>query len=151
MDQNLTVEISVAVRLTIDNNRRPGETDDDVFRRLLGVVGTRSGSTIGRNAGDSRPKSLADLVEAGALRVGDTLSWQQRGHAPLSASVEEGGQLHVAGVGRFNSPSGPLRRVTGSELNGWILWRIDRSGETLHEARSRVQEARITGVDIERR
>lgn len=135
------VWIDDEVHLAIRNSRNRGESDNDVLRRALGLDRRERArpALIGRNAGASRPKSFRELLEAGALLAGDTLTWSEAGRKPLAARVDRDGSITISGLGRFTSPSAPLRVATGSERNGWVLWRLDRTGETLHELRTRVQ------------
>jgi hypothetical protein len=82
-------------------------------------------------------KELSRLLEEGRLRVGDRLYHSKRqleGRSVITARITRDG---VEVDGRvYSSLSTAGRAAAGHAVNGWIFWRLRRSGErldTLHK------------------
>jgi hypothetical protein len=80
---------------------------------------------------------VKDLVDAGKLKVGDTLVFTYPGH-PGSATVLASGDLDVGGV-IFGSPSAAAAKIRGGATNGWQYWALPVGEENLPLAYLRAQ------------
>lgn len=93
----------------------------------------------GQSAGRRSRVSVKDLIDAGLLKPSDEL--QFAGRNDIRARVTPQGKVLLKGV-EYSSPSSAASSVTGTSLNGWVIWRI-RSGSperiTLADLRSRLQ------------
>jgi site-specific DNA-methyltransferase (adenine-specific) len=91
-----------------------------------------------------RPRGpLAQLLLAGLLSAGDRLRFEQRraGRAAY-ATVRGDGKLQVDGKSSlFTSPSRAASAITGSQINGWTLWRRESDGRTLDQLRDLLDES----------
>ena len=86
---------------------------------------------------------LAPLLLAGRLHPGDRLRFEQsRAGRTAYATVRADGKLKVDGKSStYPSPSRAASAVTGSQINGWTLWRLEKNGRTLAELRDLLDEA----------
>ena len=86
---------------------------------------------------------LAPLLLAGLLDVGDRLRFEQRRAGRTAyATVRADGKLNVDGKSSsFPSPSRAASAVTGSQINGWTLWQLEKDGRTLAQLRDLLDEA----------
>jgi hypothetical protein len=80
---------------------------------------------------------VKDLLDAGKLKVGDTLVFTYPGH-PASAIVLANGDLDVGGS-VFGSPSAAAAKVRGGATNGWEHWALPVGDENLSLAYLRAQ------------
>lgn len=91
-----------------------------------------------------RPRGpLANLMTSGLLSAGDRLNFSQpRANRTATATVRPDGGLEVAGKSKvFWSPSKAAGAITGSQINGWTLWRKESDGRTLDDLRSQFDES----------
>lgn len=85
--------------------------------------------------------TLAELIDAGDLRIGERLSSTQVS-APSTAVVESDGSLTVDGQS-FSSPSAAGTHVRDAKsTNGWSFWAAERDGTTLPLATIRARYLR---------
>jgi hypothetical protein len=80
----------------------------------------------------------------GRLAAGDRLAFTQpRANRMAYATVRADGGLEVEGkTGVYWSPSKAAAAITGSQANGWILWRRADDGRTLDELRTEDGESK---------
>lgn len=109
-----------------------GESVEITLRLRPESMGPEAGQPIVRPKGP-----LASLLQTGRLTPGQRLTFSQpRANRTAVALVRADGGLEVDGkVGVFWSPSKAAGAVTGSQINGWTLWRDD-DGTTLDELRA---------------
>jgi len=91
----------------------------------------------------ARPRGpLAPLLQAGLLKAGDRLRFEQpRAGRTAFATVRSDGRLSVDGKSvPFTSPSKAASAVTGSQINGWTAWHHD-DGRTLAQLRDELEES----------
>lgn len=91
--------------------------------------------------------SVLDLLKAGMLRSGETLSWTRpRSGETHQITVEEDGRLQLSTGKIVSSLSTAATEVVGhGSFPGWECWHSE-SGERLYEMRSRLQSERETGT-----
>lgn len=87
------------------------------------------------------PGTIADLLAAGLLTVGATLTFRRAGKT-AEATVAPDGQLIVAGKA-YESPSAAAASALDLKAaNGWVSWKLDGgSGPTLADLRAQLAEA----------
>jgi hypothetical protein len=108
--------------------------------------GHRSTATHATNR-HKRKIVIADLISAGLLDEGATLHARGKGVAERIAIVLPDGALDVDGV-RHATPSGAARAVTGTSVNGWWFWLVDRkSGRCLRDLWREYVHQREVDVD----
>lgn len=86
---------------------------------------------------------LAELMKAGLLKAGEKLAFRQKQAGRSGqATVTSDGQLVVSGHKQpMSSPSAAAEVVTGNQINGWTLWRLDNGkGPTLGKLREQLRE-----------
>ena len=85
---------------------------------------------------------LAGLITSGRLTAGERLIFSQpRANRTAIATVRADGGLEVQGkTGVFWSPSKAAAAITGSQINGWTVWRKADDGRTLDELRTEDEE-----------
>lgn len=94
---------------------------------------------------EGRRVRLADLVETGMLRPGQTLEWDRpRLGQKYRATVTDNAALRLEDGREFSSPSrAAMEAADVPAYDGWYAWRIDGDGrESLHELRVRCVAAR---------
>ena len=89
---------------------------------------------------DGRRVRIVDLMDAGYLKPGDELSYQQRvGEPPHEATVTERGRLRLLDGREFNTPSAAGAAVAEVRaVPGWSVWRRGLDGPTLHQLRQQL-------------
>jgi site-specific DNA-methyltransferase (adenine-specific) len=100
-------------------------------------------STMSTNQISVSPRGpLADLITSGRLTAGERLIFSQpRANRTAIATVRADGGLEVQGkTGVFWSPSKAAAAITGSQINGWTVWRKADDGRTLDELRTEDEE-----------
>lgn len=125
-----SIEVDDEVYTALGRAARPfvETTPNDVLRRLL-LGESHKGEAKG--AGDLMP-----LLEGGRLQAGDRLSHHQpRRNRTFTAEVTEDGYIRLEDGREFAKPSPALRACTGTEVNGWTQWKVDRTGRPLQELR----------------
>jgi hypothetical protein len=81
--------------------------------------------------------SLADLVEAQLLSPGDELTWQRANRGDeYRVVISADSRLETTDGQVFKSPSEAATRLTGSSYNGWVVWIVASTGQTLDEKRT---------------
>jgi len=82
--------------------------------------------------------TFADLVKAGELPAGSTLVGrrQRKGQPPeeWKAEVQEDGRLLLAGQGQPMTPGRLADQVTGTSVNAWAFWQLERDGSLVRVA-----------------
>ena len=83
--------------------------------------------------------SINDLLEVGALQPGDVLVWHSRVQGVShEARVLMGGNIQTADGTVHKSPSGALKHLNGHKpVDGWMAWKLKRTGKSLSEIRVR--------------
>jgi hypothetical protein len=85
-----------------------------------------SGLTLGGRV------TLADLVEAGILMVGDKLSWERKKLGVIHhATLTKDAALELENGSEFATPSGAAGAVAGTAIDGWNAWKVSRLGGIL--------------------
>lgn len=90
----------------------------------------------------SFPATLADLLNAGLLREGETLTWHRpQSGQTFAVSVERDGRLRLPDGRHASSLSAAATMSVGhGSYPGWECWRAE-SGELLFDLRSRLIQA----------
>lgn len=111
------------------------------------VMNTRPFQTATTGPRRSFSVSVLDLLKAGMLRSGETLSWTRpRSGETHQITVEEDGRLKLSTGKIVSSLSTAATEVVGhGSFPGWECWHSE-SGERLYEMRSRLQSERETGT-----
>jgi hypothetical protein len=105
------------------------KTPNDVLRRLL--LGEAPEPTPGK------PGDLMPLLQDGRLQAGDKLIHNQpRKRRTFTAVVTADGYIQLENGQRFAAPSPALRACTGSQINGWGQWIVERTGKPLQDLRN---------------
>ena len=128
------------------------DTPNTVLRRLLELPEAAESGRDGRRGGRGRDgrggsghhrhddrgrrrNRLAGLVEAGIISPGDTLVWRRpRSGEEFTATITDDAQIKLDDGSVHDSPSGAGKSLNGYDANGWVNWRIERTGESLREA-----------------
>jgi predicted transcriptional regulator len=86
---------------------------------------------------NGRRVRVADLMDAGLLKPGQELFYEQRiGSTPHEAVVTERGRLKLTDGSEFTTPSAAGAAVADVRaVPGWTVWRVGANGPTLHELR----------------
>lgn len=86
---------------------------------------------------NGRRVRISDLIDAGLLKPGDELFFQQRiGEEPHEAIVTERARLRLPDGREFTTPSRAGAVVAGRRaVAGWSAWQVGRNGPTLHRLR----------------
>jgi hypothetical protein len=95
--------------------------------------------------------SIADLIAADKLSVGDELVWMRpRAGEEHRCVVLADGQLHHPGGQVSATPSGACATVTdGGSFDGWECWRVPSRGNVLiNELRSELREAQAEAATM---
>ena len=80
---------------------------------------------------------VADLIDAGALRPGDTLVFRrQRSGEVHRAEVLADGSLRLSDGREFRSPSSAAAGAAAGSFDGWTAWALETTGESLDRLRS---------------
>ncbi|MBQ1075431.1 hypothetical protein KBX06_20005 [Micromonospora sp. C31] len=86
---------------------------------------------------NGRRVRISDLLDAGLLKPGDELFFQQRiGDEPHQASVTDRARLRLQDGREFTTPSRAGATVAGRRaVAGWSAWQVGQAGPTLHRLR----------------
>ncbi|GAB2753535.1 hypothetical protein [Streptomyces bullii] len=78
---------------------------------------------------ETQPGDLAPLIQANALKAGETLYWSRpKLGVRHTATVLPNGWIRFEGKA-YRSPSGAAVAATGgSQANGWTAWRREKDG-----------------------
>ena len=83
--------------------------------------------------------SVADLVDAGVLVVGDELKIKSMKYGTMTATVTAEGHIRFGGIGYLTPTAAAKAALRISNVDGWIRWRPTRlDGWTLAELRQTV-------------
>ena len=116
--------------------RQEVEERQELYRQIMGrvwsleVLGLEGGTPSTAAESETRKAfydvSVADLVEAGFLQVGDELRGTRAGVA-YSARIVEDARVGTTDRGVFRTLSGAADALTGKSCNGWTFWSVARS------------------------
>lgn len=82
--------------------------------------------------------SVTDLIEAGLLEAGEQLVLRQRNKPDTVAQLTEAGALRIGNT-TYATPSAAAKGVTGAKAaQGWTRWHVVRTDTTLGELRNRL-------------
>lgn len=91
---------------------------------------------------DGRRVTIPDLVDAGLVLAGDKLTFSQRNGDTHWGTITSDGELQIEGGRTFTSPSpAAMRAADMGPVDGWHIWRLDRTNDTLHELRLQLLRA----------
>lgn len=84
-----------------------------------------------------RRVTVADLLEAGLVVPGDTLTWQRPRVGDVhKAEINDQGAIVLEDGRSFTSPSGAAVKSAGiPAYDGWHAWTVDRNGKLLDDLR----------------
>lgn len=125
-----TIEVDDEVYKALERAARPfvEATPNEVLRRLL-LGEAHRGET-------RKPGDLMVLLDEGRLQTGDRLvHHQSRRNKTFTAEVTEDGYIQLVNGTEFAKPSPALRACVGYEINGWVQWKVERTGQPLQELR----------------
>ncbi|WP_447003413.1 DUF4357 domain-containing protein [Saccharothrix isguenensis] len=75
---------------------------------------------------ESRRESIRDLLDAELIRAGDRLRLTRpRAGEEHVAAVSREGRIVLTSGAEYDTPSDAAKAVTGTQINGWIVWRTD--------------------------
>lgn len=105
------------------------------------VPASNVGLVDGSSSSNKQRVEVADLVNSGLLRAGQTILCRVQAFAGHPAQVGEDGAIFVEGE-RYDSPSSAAKAVTGRQSEaGWWFWVLDlESLESLSDLRSQYIE-----------
>lgn len=135
--KSTSIDVDCDVYAALVAQRQGFESASDVLRRLLQLFEAPSARATAavRPVGDTKR-----CFQAGLLQPGDRLVCvQSRKGATHVAVVTPEGAFEVNGVAHGDA-SGALQAATGTSMNGFAAWRLERTGQLLHEIRN---EARL--------
>jgi hypothetical protein len=124
---------------------RTAATAEDILVIWQAPVGHQGLLEVGDRSGAAKV-SVADLISAGLLVVGQTLFARVQAHAGHEGYVAEDGAIFVNGK-RFDTPSSAAREVSKRKSEpGWWFWVTDLdTGHSLLDARQEYRDS--MGVD----
>jgi hypothetical protein len=96
------------------------------------------------SAAAQRDVTLLDLLAAGLLAAGEPLVAVYKGNR-LQTSLLAGGRVRGIAGGPDGTLSSVARQLTGSPVNGWRFWSVEREGRLVKLARIREQQAQRGG------
>lgn len=81
--------------------------------------------------------NLRNLLEAGLISAGDDLIWKKRNsRLTFTAKIMPNGVIKTSDGAYHDSPSAAARHVNnGISTNGWRVWQLDTSKQSLFELR----------------
>jgi hypothetical protein len=82
--------------------------------------------------------NLADLLNKGLLKPGDSLIWRRRDlRTGPKASINSDGKIVTQDGLTHRTPSGAARHLNnGKPIDGWNVWRLEVSNRSLTDLRS---------------
>lgn len=118
---------------------RIAQRTDQMISQILEIWPVPEGH-VGLNPGERRAQAkvsvdLAELISAGWLEAGSSLTVQRAGYDAVVAAVAQDGRVFV-GDSAYDTPSAAARAVLGRHANGWRFWGID-GGVSLADVRER--------------
>ena len=108
--------------------------------------GTPSGSTTKETRKAFYGVSLADLIGAGLLEVGENLKGVRLG-AEYKATLLRSGQVCIESGREFGTLSGAADHLTGKSNNGWDFWHVVRSGTWRELGQIREEYLKVSSSD----
>ncbi|MFG3342585.1 hypothetical protein [Glycomyces sp. NPDC048151] len=123
---------------------RFGLSRDEVLQRVLGLsvdTTVKVPAAVKVPAGPvAKDGSLAGLVNAGLIAVGDSLTFERpRLGQVFSALVADRGWIELEDGRRFSSPSPAAEAYVGGSQSGWECWKHDKSDKTLFDLRDELK------------
>lgn len=116
---------------------------EEVLQRVLGLSAGGPGQAAGPKSAPTtvaKDGSLAALVDAGWIAVGDSLTFERpRAGQVFTAVVADRGWIELPDGSRFASPSPAAEACVGGSQSGWECWTHDASGKTLHTLRDELK------------
>lgn len=81
--------------------------------------------------------TIKQLINNGEIKSGDELVWNRRGlRRSHRAVIESDGMITTQDGKRHKTPSGAAKHLNDNKpVDGWLAWRLEQSGRTLHELR----------------
>jgi hypothetical protein len=80
--------------------------------------------------------SLRDLLEAGLLQGGTKLVWKQRSLGRTNEAILlPDGKIQTSDGLTHKTPSGAAKHIIGRPVDGWVVWKIETSGDSLADIR----------------
>jgi hypothetical protein len=96
-----------------------------------------------------RKVTFADLVKAGVLPAGSVLVGRRERKGQTAeewkAEVQEDGRLLLAGQAQPMTPGRLADEVTGTSVNAWLFWQVERDGSFVRVAALRDRLRKSTG------
>lgn len=132
------------------------DTPNTILRRLLdlpeapldrrGHRERREHRGRGHHGDDGRRRRrnrLEAMLEAGVLNAGDTLVWERpRSGERFVATLTDEGRIQLEDGSIHDSPSGAGKALNGYDANGWVNWRVERTGESLRDTMNALRPER---------
>lgn len=130
------IEIDEHVYALLELNARGFEQPNSVLRVLLGLDDKKSVPATAPPAPTGYVSGkLMEQLDDGVIAPGDRLVHHQvRLGKTYHAVVEADGWITTE-IKRYQSPSGALADLVGSQISGWGNWVHERSGKTLRDLR----------------
>lgn len=110
-----------------------------MIQRLLEIWPTPTGhraNIASHEATQETYVSVEDLISAGMVQIGDTLTAASRAHAGRIATILDGGRISLDTGEEFNSLSGAARKVRKMQAAaGWSFWIHANTGQSMFTLR----------------
>ncbi len=106
---------------------------DQLVETVIGIWPVPEGHESGIESLVTRPKrkiGLIDLIGAGLIQPGATLTVTRKPHQHRTATLLADGQIDVDGK-VYATPSGAATAISGHQTNGWQLFRVGPSARRL--------------------
>jgi len=85
--------------------------------------------------------TIADLIENGLIKVGDTLIWKRRSLGEIhTAVVQSNGTLVTEDGAVHKSPSGAAKHFSQKPIDGWNTWKVGESKQSIGSLRLKIQQ-----------
>lgn len=82
--------------------------------------------------------TVADLIERGLLKPGEKITYRTQRYGLVEATLEKDGGVRLPDGYVCKTLSMAAKLAAGIEsADGWVKWRVKRTGETLAEVRER--------------
>lgn len=118
----------------------------DAFHTVLDFARTASGPWLER--GGPKPGPIKDLIDAGLLAPGQTLTWHRRNKAETyQATVTADARLRLADGSVHSSASGAATYIAGHPVKGWQVFTTDDGHSLAQLIASRTRARLQPGTD----
>ena len=89
--------------------------------------------------------SMKNLIKVGAVQIGDILVWNRKNQGVVEQLiVDSNGKLKSIDGKVFGSPTAAAKNFNGGvAINGWRVWKIQRTSEALDDVRKRYSEMEV--------